>query len=144
MGRTLIEKLAKIPQPRREKIEQHAAQLISEELSLRELRRALGRTQTKMASYLRVGQDTVARYEQRSDLLLSTLRRYLEAAGGKLCLIAEFPGRPSVRLKGLGDIGGHTKPAVTKRRPTSTQRKRRVSGGRPPPANHHGRASSIR
>lgn len=144
MGRTLIEKLAEIPQPRRERIEQHAAQLISEELSLRELRRALGRTQTKMASYLRVGQDTVARYEQRSDLLLSTLRRYLEAAGGKLSLIAEFPGRPSVRLKGLGDIGGHTKPAVTKRRPTSTQRKRRVSGRRPPPAKHHSRASSSR
>ncbi len=142
MGRTLTEKLAEIPQPRRERIDQHAAQLISEELSLRELRRALGRTQTKMASYLRVGQDTVARYEQRSDLLLSTLRRYLEAAGGKLCLIAEFPGRPSVRLKGLGDIGGHTKPAMTKRRPTSTQSKRRVSGRRPPTANHHGRASS--
>jgi transcriptional regulator with XRE-family HTH domain len=144
MGRTLIEKLAEIPQPRRERIEQHAAQLVCEELSLRELRRALGRTQTKMASYLRVGQDTVARYEQRSDLLLSTLRRYLEAAGGKLSLIAEFPGRPSVRLKGLGDIGGHTKPAETKRRPTSTQRKRRVSGGRPPPAKHHSRASSSR
>jgi DNA-binding transcriptional regulator YiaG len=144
MGRTLIEKLAEIPQPRREKIEQHAAQLISEELSLRELRRALGRTQTKMASYLRVGQDTVARYEQRSDLLLSTLRRYLEAAGGKLCLIAEFPGRPSVRLKGLGDIGGPTKAAVTKGRPTGTQRKRRVSGRTPPPASNHGRASSIR
>jgi transcriptional regulator with XRE-family HTH domain len=143
MGRTLIEKLAEIPQPRREKIEQHAAQLISEELSLRELRRALGRTQTKMASYLRVGQDTVARYEQRSDLLLSTLRRYLEAAGGKLCLIAEFPGRPSVRLKGLGDIGGPTKAAVTKRRPT-TQRKRRVSARPPAAANNHGRAPSIR
>jgi len=144
MGRTLTEKLAQIPQPRREKIEQRAAQLISEELSLRELRRALGRTQTTMANYLGVGQDTVARYEQRSDLLLSTLRRYLEAAGGKLCLIAEFPGRPSVRLKGLGDIGGHTKAAVTKRRPTGTQRKGPVSGRRRPSANNHGRTSSIR
>jgi transcriptional regulator with XRE-family HTH domain len=143
MGRTLTEKLAQIPQPRRERIDQHAAQLISEELSLRELRRALGRTQTKMATYLRVGQDTVARYEQRSDLLLSTLRRYLEAAGGKLCLIAEFPGRPSVRLKGLGDISGHRKPAVSKRRATSTQSKRRASGRQPSPANHHGRASST-
>jgi DNA-binding XRE family transcriptional regulator len=66
--------LAEIPQPRRERINQRASQLIGEELSLRELRRALGRTQTKMASYLRVGQDTISRYEQRSDLLLSTLR----------------------------------------------------------------------
>jgi transcriptional regulator with XRE-family HTH domain len=143
MGRTLTGKLAEIPQPRRERIKEHAAQLISEELSLRELRRALGRTQTKMASTLRVGQDTVARYEQRSDLLLSTLRRYLEAAGGKLRLIAEFPGRPSVRLKGLGDISGHTKPAVTKSRAIRSQSKRRVSGRRPAPATHHGRASST-
>ena len=52
---------------------------------------------------MNVGQDTVARCEQRSDMLLSTLRRYIAAAGGQLSLIAEFPGRPSVRLKGIGD-----------------------------------------
>jgi transcriptional regulator with XRE-family HTH domain len=108
MGRTLNEKLSQLPQPRREKIERRAAELINEELSLRELRRALGRTQTKIASSLKVGQDTVARYEQRSDMLLSTLRRYIAAAGGKLSLIAEFPGRPSVRLKGIGDIAGES------------------------------------
>jgi DNA-binding XRE family transcriptional regulator len=109
MGRTLNEKLSQLPQPRREKIERRAAELTNEELSLRELRRALGRTQTKIASSLKVGQDTVARYEQRSDMLLSTLGRYIAAAGGKLSLIAEFPGRPSVRLKGIGDIASKSR-----------------------------------
>jgi len=104
MGRTVNEKLAQLPQERRERIERRAAELINEELSLRELRRAHGRTQMKIANSLKVGQDTVARYEQRSDMLLSTLRRYVEAVGGELSLIAKFPGRDPVRLKGIGEI----------------------------------------
>ena len=123
MGRTLTEKLNELPQPRREKIERRAAELIVEEYSLRDLRRALGRTQTKIATTLNVGQDTVARYEQRSDMLLSTLRRYVEAAGGELSLVADFPNRPSVRLKGIGDIGIDT---GTRR----TSRRRRENGRR--------------
>jgi transcriptional regulator with XRE-family HTH domain len=123
MGRTVNEKLNELPQPRREKIERRAAELIVEEYSLRDLRRALGRTQTKIASTLKVGQDTVARYEQRSDMLLSTLRRYVEAAGGALSLVADFPNRPSVRLKGIGDIGVESQPRRTQR-PASRRRTR--------------------
>src|SRR5580658_1410772 len=123
MGRTVNEKVNELPQPRREKIERRAAELIVEEDSLRDLRRALGRTQTKIASTLKVGQDTVARYEQRSDMLLSTLRRYVEAAGGALSLVADFPNRPSVRLKGIGDIGVESQPRRTQR-PASRRRTR--------------------
>jgi transcriptional regulator with XRE-family HTH domain len=123
MGRTVNEKVNELPQPRREKIERRAAELIVEEYSLRDLRRALGRTQTKIASTLKVGQDTVARYEQRSAMLLSTLRRYVEAAGGALSLVADFPNRPSVRLKGIGDIGVESQPRRTQR-PASRRRTR--------------------
>ena len=123
MGRTLNEKLAQLPQPRREKIDARAAELIGEELSLRDLRRALGRTQTTLATSLRVGQDTVARYEQRSDMLLSTLRRYIEAVGGALSLVAEFPGRPSVKLKGIGDIGGDAEVGSRRARPRTLARR---------------------
>jgi len=120
MGRSVSEKLAQLPAARREKIERRAAELVSQELSLRDLRRALGRTQVKIADELEVGQDTVARYEQRSDMLLSTLRKYIQAAGGTLSLIAEFPGRAAVRLKGLGDIAEHTTlPRVSRRRHSS-------------------------
>jgi len=100
------------------------SELINEELSLRELRRALGRTQTKIANCLNVGQDTVARYEQRSDMLLSTLRRYIAAAGGQLSLIAEFPGRPSVRLKGIGDIVSNS--TTVSRAPRRRESARRI------------------
>jgi transcriptional regulator with XRE-family HTH domain len=81
--------------------------LVNEELSLRELRRALGRTQARIANSLNVGQDPVARYEQRSDMLLSTLRRFNAAAGGQLSLIAEFLRRAAVRLKGIGEIASY-------------------------------------
>lgn len=40
--------------------------------------------------------------EKRSDLLLSTLRHYIEGMGGKLELVAQFPNRPPVRIERLG------------------------------------------
>ncbi len=124
MGRTVNEKLAQVSKERREKIERRAAELILEEYSLRDLRRALGRTQAKLASSLKVGQDTVARYEQRSDMLLSTLRHCIEALGGQLSLVADFPGRPSVRLKGFADIASIPDTARGPRRRDSSRRAR--------------------
>ena len=41
--------------------------------------------------------------EQRSDLLLSTLRKTIEAMGGSLSLIARFPDRPPVELAGIAE-----------------------------------------
>ena len=41
--------------------------------------------------------------EKHSDLMLSTLRSYVEAMGGKLSLTVEFPGQGTVVLEGLGD-----------------------------------------
>lgn len=49
MGRTLAEMMRNVPPERRKKIERRAAELIADEMSLRELRRAMGRTQTKVA-----------------------------------------------------------------------------------------------
>ena len=46
----------------------------------------------------------MSRLEQRSDLLISTLRAYVEAMGGRLSLIAEFPGQPPVILTGISSI----------------------------------------
>ena len=86
---------------RRKKIEARAATLIAEEMSLRDLRQALTLTQVHMAETLGIGQDGISRLEKRSDLLLSTLRTYIEAMGGQLSLIAEFPDREPVTLTGL-------------------------------------------
>lgn len=101
MPRTLNEKLDALPAERRRRIEARAANLIEQELTLRDLRKALDLTQTALAERLHVGQDTVSRLERRTDMLLSTLDDYVRALGGRLELNVEFPGRKRVTLKTL-------------------------------------------
>ena len=94
-----LERIRKELSPaRRKKIAARAAQLIAEEMTLRELRQARKLTQVRMAKALGISQDGVSRLEKRSDLLLSTLRKTVEAMGGSLSLIAEFPDREPVLL----------------------------------------------
>ena len=84
-----------------------AAEFIAEEMTLRELRKARQLTQVSVARELGINQDAVSRLEQRSDLLLSTLRKTVEAMGGSLSLIARFPAfrshRPPVELSGIAE-----------------------------------------
>ena len=70
------------------------------EMSLRDLRQALGKTQQDVAKVTDMTQGELSRAERRSDHLLSTLRRYVEGLGGKLEVSARF-GRRRVRLKGV-------------------------------------------
>ncbi|MEM5583784.1 XRE family transcriptional regulator, partial [Roseibium sp. AS2] len=60
-------------------------------------------TQVQLAKTLGIRQATVAQMEKRSDLMLSTLRSYVEAMGGKLKLSVEFPNHEALVLTGLGD-----------------------------------------
>lgn len=106
MARNLADKIRQLPAVRRKKVEARAAELIAEELSLRDLRKAMNRTQMDVAKALKVGQDTVSRYEQRSDMLLSTLQGYVHAMGGELDLVVTFPNRKPVKLKSLADFAG--------------------------------------
>jgi len=98
MATTLDSRMAKLKPARRRKIEARAAALVAQEMSLRELRKAHELTQEQVAEILEVGQDGVSRLEKRGDLLVSTLRSYVEAMGGRLSLIAEFPNRKPIRL----------------------------------------------
>jgi hypothetical protein len=83
-------------------VKQRSAELIAEELNLREVRRLRKLTQARLSKKLKIGQEGVSRIEKRSDLYISTLRNYVEGVGGKLSLIVEFPDRPPVILAGLG------------------------------------------
>jgi DNA-binding transcriptional regulator YiaG len=105
MVRSLDEVIASLPEAEQAKIEARAKELIAEELSLREIRKAMGKTQVAVAKRLKVGQDTVSKIETRTDMLISTLRGYLQAVGGELELVAKLPGRPPVRLEALGSLG---------------------------------------
>jgi DNA-binding XRE family transcriptional regulator len=90
-----------LPAARRKKIEARAAQLMAEEMTLRQLRQARKLTQQKIAKHLGIGQEGVSKLEQRSDLLISTLRSCVKSMGGDLHLVAEFPDRPPVELVGF-------------------------------------------
>ncbi len=103
--------IKKLGVAQRKKIEARAAELIAEEMTLRELRHARKLTQVKMAKSLGITQDSVSRIEKRSDLLLSTLRRTIEAMGGSLSLVAEFPDRAPVVLSGIADDDPRRKPS---------------------------------
>jgi DNA-binding XRE family transcriptional regulator len=115
MAKTFKDKMASLSLERRAKIEAMTAELVAEEKSLRDLRQALALTQEHMAEILGVGQESVSRLEKRSDLLLSTLRSYVRAMGGELRLVAEFPNRPPVLLKGLTSMSANVPPAMHKK-----------------------------
>jgi DNA-binding XRE family transcriptional regulator len=100
---TLKDKMKELSPAQRKKVEARAAELIAEEMTLRELRHARKLTQVKMAKTLGVTQDSISRLEKRSDLLLSTLRKTVEAMGGNLSLVAEFPDRAPVVLSGIAN-----------------------------------------
>ncbi len=101
---TLTDRIDNLPPSRRKKIEERTQAMIAEELSLRDLRKARKQTQVRVAEKLGINQENVSRLEQRSDLLISTLSGYVEAMGGKLSLVAEFPDRPPVALTGIAAL----------------------------------------
>ena len=103
MALDVEDKIAALEPEERRKVERMAAELIAEEMTLRELRKARALTQASIARELGIGQDAISRLEQRSDLLLSTLRRTVEAMGGSLSLVVRFPDRPPVELAGIAE-----------------------------------------
>jgi hypothetical protein len=104
MARTLEEIMAALPERRRAKVEARAAELIAEEQTLQDLRRAMKKTQSAVAKKLKIKQENVSRLEGRADLLISTLEQYVSALGGKLHFVAEFPDRPPVRIRRIGSL----------------------------------------
>lgn len=91
-----------LPEAERKAIARRSRELIAEELSLQELRRAMAVTQVQVAKSLGKRQDEISRIEQRGDLLLSTLRDYVQSLGGELELLCTFKDRRSVRIRTAG------------------------------------------
>ena len=104
MATKLSDIMAQLPPEQRAKIEARAQELILENMTLQDMRKARKLTQESMAELLGIRQDSVSRLEKRADLLLSTLRSYVKAMGGALKLVAEFPDRPSVIISALGEL----------------------------------------
>lgn len=104
------------PAERLARVDARAKELIAEELTLRDLRKAHELTQAQLAKTLGIGQEHVSRIEQKSDMLLSTLAGYIRGMGGHLRISAEFPGRPQVPLANFADVFEHEAPPRKERR----------------------------
>jgi transcriptional regulator with XRE-family HTH domain len=85
------------------------------EMDLAELRRAMQLSQEEIAAVLNVSQGAVAKIEKRADMLVGTLRRFIQAMGGDLELVAKFPHR-KVRIETFGSLSAET-PAEAPRTP---------------------------
>ena len=123
MGRSIDDVMAGLPKARRDRIETKAVRLAREMIehadSLGEIRKAMSKTQSEIARELGVGQVAVAQLEKRSDLLLSTLQRYVRATGAELSLVVHTKQGAEIVLQSLGDLGGKQNVATKLRRATS-------------------------
>lgn len=90
MSRSLKSIVAALPPERRAKVEAKSREMADDMIqyaeTLAEARRALEKTQTELADVLQIKQNAVAQLEKRSDMLLSTLRKYVSAMGAELQL----------------------------------------------------------
>jgi transcriptional regulator with XRE-family HTH domain len=97
MARKFSEVREKMSPERRQRNRERAAAMLLA-MDLAELRSHLDVTQEELASRLEISQSNVSRLEKRRDMLVSTLREVVEAFGGELHLVAEFPDG-SVEIK---------------------------------------------
>ena len=102
MGRTVKQiKAAMTPEDRAE-VDARTAELIAEVEGLKAFRVLAERSQEQIAKSLGTKQPSVHKIEKQTDLYLSTLRRFVEAAGGSLELRVELPGKGVLQLTGVG------------------------------------------
>jgi transcriptional regulator with XRE-family HTH domain len=92
MARKFRELMEAMPAERRARVEAETDRLMAE-MRLRELRNVRDLSQANLAEALDTDQGNVSRLEQQADMYVSTLRRYLEALGGTLEIVAHFPDR---------------------------------------------------
>ena len=88
---------------RRQRIDTMKSELLAE-MPLHGLRRARALTQRDLAETLKVNQPAIAKLEQRTDVYVSSLRSYIEAVGGHLKIVAEFP-EGEVAITNFSQVG---------------------------------------
>ena len=88
---------------RRRRIDEMKRELLAE-MPLHELRRGRALTQKDLAETLHVTQPAIAKLEQRADVYVSSLRSYIEAVGGRLRIVAEFP-EGEVAITNFAEVG---------------------------------------
>ena len=97
----IARQMARLPAARRAEVDDLAQQIINTN-RLARLREDMGLTQMDMAGRLSIKQASISQIENRGDLRLSTLRRYVCALGGQLEIRVRVPKHRDVLLTTAG------------------------------------------
>ena len=114
MTRSFSELTKDLSPERRERIEQRKEQL-RQEMTLAELRRAFSLTQDTLARTLKVKQAEISKIENRADMLMSTLRNFVQAMGGDLEVRAVFPDR-AIEISNFSSLASKPSKARTSKK----------------------------
>ena len=115
---------ATLPPEARARIDARFRETMSR-LRLSDIREAVGRTQVELAAQLKLGQASVSKIEGAADMYLSTLRRYIEALGGELEVLARFPEGTVVPIASLSTP---KRAASAKKKPVGRARSLKATG----------------
>jgi len=75
------------------------------EMPLAELRQARRFTQQQIAETMNIKQASVSKMESQTDMYISTIRKFIEAMGGELEIVAKFP-EGSVKVDNFQGLEG--------------------------------------
>jgi transcriptional regulator with XRE-family HTH domain len=103
MARKWNELVENMSPERRARLEREAHKAIAS-MPLAEIRKAIGFTQAELAERLDIAQGGVSKIEHAADMYLSTLRKYVEALGGDLCLTVTFPDGRSIQIDDIAAL----------------------------------------
>ena len=102
MSKSFKNLIRDMPAKRQEQIRQKA-ETLKDQMVLSELRKALELTQGQLAETMHINQAAVSKFENQSDLYISTLRKILISMGAELKIIAQFP-HANVEITQFNDI----------------------------------------
>ena len=102
-GRHSFNKLKKAMSVRSQEQVQKKLKQLRQEMALAEVRKAMSLTQVDLAGMLHIKQAAIARLENRTDMYISSLRKYIVALGGELDIVARFP-EGDVHIQNLHDL----------------------------------------
>lgn len=95
--------MAVLPPESQARIKARAAGMLAEIEGLKALRQLINHSQVQIAESPGVKQPLALKIERQTDLYLSTLRRFVEAAGGTLELRIDLLGTGAFTLMGVGE-----------------------------------------
>lgn len=100
-GKSIKEIFKKLPKERQEAIEKDYQSMRGEYLTLQDIRKVANLSQEQLSTAMEIAQGNLSKLENRSDMHVSTLQRYVEALGGKLHIMVALPNKPLIELSSL-------------------------------------------